>query len=204
MTSCVHFELALLCLVASSLKCYMSFLNFHPCIHNAVAQVGVSSFQIPIVVDNFQEVETGNESTNIVTYSFDLLNNDSQNGSLGLNRSDSIIQIYDVIHLQWETAVSSSRGLIPIKAENVHLRQGYNASEGAARYQFTVKTTDFGEGPLLLTLIVKLQCSSYPYSYCNNHSYLLSKQSLTWYCTCSSWKYLGESETIFVGAKRGE
>ena len=157
-------------------------------------------------VGNFQEVTTVDESikniaafsfsvlnSDVVNSSFDLLTNGSVNGSSNLFTSDSLNR--DIIQQQWETVNTHSRGLITVMAE----RDGLQQVEGVMRYRFTVNTTDLGEGPLLLTLYIKLRCAEFSGFLCTPDLYR-SKQD----CTCTQWQYQGESETISISSKRGE
>lgn len=103
----------------------------------------------------------------------------------------------DEVYLQWKTVNNSSRGLIKLnftQSDINGLRQENHTAEGIVRYHFTVNVRDLGEGPLLLTLSVKLQCVHY-----ND-----SKLSRCFLCTCTQWQYEGESETIqLLSMKRG-
>ena len=138
------------------------------------------------LITNFREVTTLNSSIwNVEAFSFDLFFGDSNNGN---------ITDRDIIQLQWETA-NSSRGLITVRPTTENLYQGNWTSDGAVRYHFTVNAGELGEGPLQLTLSVKLQCLHYTNSYCNRYRYSS--------CTCTQWQYEGESETIPLSMRRG-
>ena len=166
--------------------------------YDAETQTVKASSPILFEIENFQEVTTVDENIqNIVAFSFDFISSDSNNGSFKLFTGGS--NNHDIIRLQWETVNSSSIGLITLTAENGGWSQGHNTSEGAVQYRFTVNVTDLGEGPLLLTLSVKLQCSLYEGYRCMQFLYR-PKQ----HCTCTQWQYKAESETILVSAKRGE
>ena len=132
---------------------------------------------------------TMNESSrNVVVFSFDFFTND-------LNISIADHDIY--FQLRWETANKSSSGLIPlIVTKALGFTQANHTTEGAVTYHFTVAATALGEGPLLLTLSARLQCSRYNSSYCNLYR-------RPW-CTCSVWQYGGESEAILINAKKGK
>ena len=137
------------------------------------------------LIENFQEVTTLNDSIrNVVAFSFDIFTSDS-NGN---------ITDRDIVQLQWETA-NSSRGLITVRPTTGNLYQGNQTSDSAVRYHFTVNAGELGEGPLQLTLSVKLQCLHYTNSYCNRYRYSS--------CTCTQWQYEGESETIPLSMRRG-
>ena len=161
-------------------------------------------------VGNFQEVTTVDESikniaafsfsvlnSDVVNSSFDLLTNGSVNSSSNLFTSDSLNR--DIIKLQWETVNTHSRGLITVMAERDGLHQGHNTSEGAIRYRFTVNATDLGEGPLLLTLYIKLRCAEFSGFLCTPDLYRSKRD-----CTCNKWQYQGESDTISISSKRGK
>ena len=171
-------------------------LSLHS-IHDIDAQIENATSPIILEVRNFQEVTTVEEKIqNIVSFSFsvlnsDLLTNDSVNSSSNLFTSDSLNR--DIIQLQWETVNTHSRGLITVMAESLQ------QVEGAMRYRFTVNTTDLGEGPLLLTLYIKLRCVQFSGYECTPDVY-----RSTYRCTCTQWQYEGESETVSVSAKRGE
>ena len=137
---------------------------------------------------------------NIVAFSFSVLNGNIVNSSFDpdLFTNDSLNR--DIIQLQWETVSRQFRGFITVTAENNGLRQRHSTSEGAMRYRFTVRTTDLaiGEGPLLLTLYIKLRCVEFSGYYCTPDRY----RSM-YHCTCTQWQYQGESETVSVSAKQG-
>ena len=132
---------------------------------------------------------------NIVAFSFSVLNGGIVNSSSNLFTNDSLNR--DIIQLQWETVNRHFRGFITVTAENngLHQMQGHNTSEGAMRYRFTVNTTDLGEGPLLLTLYIKLRCKMF--------SGLSCAPDWVHRCSCTQWQYEGESETVSVSAKQG-
>ena len=142
-----------------------------------------------LMIENFQEVTTVNENDrNLVAFSFDVFTGDSN--------STSTIMSDDEVYLQWMPVNSSSRGLIKLnftESDIDGLRQENHTAEGIVRYRFTVNVRDLGEGPLLLTLSIKLQCVHY------NDSEL----SRCFLCTCTQWQYEGESETILLSMKRG-
>ena len=134
------------------------------------------------------EVTAVNENVrNLVAFSFDVFTGDSN-----IN-----IMSNDEVHLVWKTASNSSRGLIKlnITKNNIDgLRQGNHTTEGIVSYHFTVNIKDLGEGPLLLTLTMKLQCIHY-----ND-----SKLSRCPTCICTQWQYEGESDTILLGMKQSK
>ena len=128
------------------------------------------------LIDNFQEVS--NDIYTGVTFSFDLFKGDSGG-----------ITTRDVVQLRWETANSSSGGFINLSVRTTAV---------ANRYRFTVRPSQFGEGPLLLTLSIKLQCMRYNSYYCSLNQ-IRNRQS----CVCVQWLYQGDSETIQFDPKQG-
>ena len=202
-------------IVAIKMVMYMSCLNLMHFIHTIVAQIENASSPTKLEVGSFQEVTSVDENmqnivafsfsvlnSDVVNSSFDLLTNGSVNSSSNLFTSDSLNR--DIIQLQWETVNTHSRGLITVMAERDGLHQGHNTSEGAVRYRFTVNTTDLGEGPLLLTLYIKLRCVQSCATNCSQRLFYDYKQYYQQRCTCTQWQYEGESETILISAKRGE
>ena len=172
-------------------------VSFHP-LHDIEAQIENATSPIMLEVRNFQEVTTVEErNQNILAFSFSVLNSDSVNSSLDLFTNNSFNR--DIIQLQWET-VNGSRGLIAVMPE----RDGLHKVQGAMRYRFTVNTTDLGEGPLLLTLYIKLRCVQSCATNCSQRLFYDYKQYYQQRCTCTQWQYEGESETISVSARRGK
>ena len=140
-------------------------------------------------IENLQEVTTVNDSLhNVVAFSFDLFT-----GDVNISSADSST----IFQLRWETANKEASGLItPTVTKGRGFNQTNHSDEGAVTYNFTVDATTLGEGPLLVTLFAKLQCSHYSSSYCNRKLY-------SW-CTCSQWQYGAESETVKISAKKGK
>ena len=171
--------------------------------HNIDAQIENGTSQIMLEVANFQEVTTVDERIrNIAAFSFSVLVSDLASYSFDLFTGNSLNR--DIIQLQWETVNTHSRGLVAVMAEINSLHQGHNGSEDAMMYRFTVNTTDLGEGPLLLTLLIKLKCIQSCANNCSRYLYYQNKQYYQQRCTCTQWQYKGESETILVSAMRGE
>lgn len=136
-------------------------------------------------IENFQEVTTANESSrNVVAFSFDLFT-----GNLNISIADG-----DRFQLQWETVDHRSSGLITLNITVT--KQTNHTTSGPVTYRFTVYAASLGEGPLILTLFMKLQCLRYDYDSCN--------QYFRSWCTCLQWQYDGESETIQISAKKGK
>ena len=163
--------------------------------------------QIMFEVGSFQEVTTKDESTkDIMAFTFSIFSSDLINSSFDLHTGNSSGS--DIIKLQWETVSGNFRGFITVMAERDDLHQGQNTSEGAMRYRFTVNATDLaiGEGPLLLTLYIKLKCiqSCATNCYRLRHVPFGIKQYYQQRCTCTQWQYQGESETILVSGEQGE
>ena len=140
-------------------------------------------------IENFQEVTTVNErAQNVVVFSFDIFTSDFNNRIADVNSG--------IFQLRWETADNSSSGLVTHTVAKDHdFMQANHTTEGAATYHFTVDARSLGDGPLLLTLTIKLQCFHYSSCYCNQNPH-------PW-CTCSQWQYEAESETILISAKKG-
>ena len=140
-------------------------------------------------IENFQEVTTVKESAqNFVVFSFDIFTS-------GLNNSIADVNS-GIFQLRWETADNSSSGLITLTVTRDHdFMQANHTTEGAFTYHSPVDARNFGDGPLLLTLTIKLQCFHYSSCYCN--------QNPRSRCTCSRWQYETESETILISAKKG-
>ena len=140
------------------------------------------------LIADFREVTTVNEAIqNVVAFSFDLSTGDSGSNNIATR---------DMVQLQWETANNSSGVIDNLSlTKSVSLPQDNCTTKGAVRYRFTVTAREVGDGPLRVTLSVKLQCLNYGTRSCN------------WYyrswCTCTQWQYQGESDTIQISAKRG-
>ena len=139
-------------------------------------------------IENFQEVTKVNESTqNLVAFSVDLLTSNFSIADRDINNG--------VFQLQWETADSSSGLISPQLTKGHRIKQANYTTEDAVTYYFTVDATLFGQGPLLLTLSMKLQCFRYS-------SYSCNLNPCSWH-KCSRWQYEAESETILISAKKG-
>ena len=128
--------------------------------------------------DNFREVSYSPQTG--VTFSFDLLTGDSRD-----------ITNRDMVQLQWQ-GTNGSRGAISLS-----VRRDYT-TRIVKRYRFTVTPTQLPEGPLNLTLSLKLQCLLY-----SSYSCSLYRNRNSPSCTCRQWQYQGNSETIFMSAKQG-
>ena len=130
------------------------------------------------LIDNFRELSYSPQTG--VTFSFDLLTGNSRD-----------ITNRDMVQLQWQAA-NGSRDAISLS-----VRRDYT-TRTVKRYRFTVTPTQLPEGPLNLTLSLKLQCLLYNSSSCSLYQNRNSPS-----CTCNQWQYQGNSETIFMSAKRG-
>ena len=144
--------------------------------------MAISDATLRPLIKNFQEVTTLNHSIwNVLAFSFDLFPTGSA----------SYITDRDIIKLHWETANDSSSEYIEmIDTEgdrDRNLYQGNQTSDGAVRYHFTVRAGELSEGPLRMSLSVKLRCLHY-----NSHNY------------CTQWQYERESNTIHVKGKQGK
>ena len=130
------------------------------------------------LIDNFQEVSYNTQTG--VTFSFDLLTGNS-----------SIITNRDRVQLQWQ-GTNGSTGAISLLP-----RRDYT-TRIVKRYRFTVTPAQLPEGPLNLTLSLKLQCLLYNSSSCSLYQNRNNPS-----CTCRQWQYQGNSKTIFMSAKQG-
>ena len=171
----IHSLICLLLFIAGN-SCYIqiSCSSLYACMDNAEAQTANEKPQS--LIDNFREVY--DDSYTGMTFSFDLFKGDSGG-----------ITTKDVVQLQWETANSSSRGFINLSVRTTAV---------ANRYRFTVRPSQFGEDPLLLTLSIKLQCLRYNSYYCSLNRIIGGEP-----CICVQWQYQGDSETIQIGPKQG-